>query len=124
MYEILAVAIGGSFGAVARYITTNYIMLRWQCNWPWGTFVVNAVGCLMMGFFMVLITEKGLLPVAWRLFICVGFLGGLTTFSSFSYESLVLLAEGNILGAGLNMGLSVIVGLVFAALGAYIARLV
>ena len=103
MQELLAVALGGSIGAVSRYLVTNYIFIRWHCHWPWATFIVNAAGCLAMGFLMVLITEKGLLTPYWRLLLCVGFLGGLTTFSSFSYESLTLLSEGNLAGAGLNI---------------------
>ena len=82
MQELLAVALGGSIGAVSRYLVTNYIFIRWHCHWPWATFIVNAAGCLAMGFLMVLITEKGLLTPYWRLLLCVGFLGGLTTFSS------------------------------------------
>lgn len=75
-----------------------------------------------MGFLMVLITEKGLLPSYWRLLLCVGFLGGLTTFSSFSYESLTFLTEGNLLGAGANIVASVLVGIIFAWLGTVAAR--
>ena len=112
MQELLAVALGGSIGAVSRYLVTNYIFIRWHCHWPWATFIVNAAGCLAMGFLMVLITEKGLLTPYWRLLLCVGFLGGLTTFSSFSYESLTLLSEGNLAGAGLNIIGSVVVGVV------------
>ncbi len=71
---------------------------------------------------MVLITEKGFLTPYWRLLLCVGFLGGLTTFSSFSYESLTLLSEGNLAGAGLNIIGSVVVGVVCAWFGAMAAR--
>ena len=110
MQELLAVALGGSIGAVSRYLVTNY------------TFIVNAAGCLAMGFLMVLITEKGLLTPYWRLLLCVGFLGGLTTFSSFSYESLTLLSEGNLAGAGLNIIGSVVVGVACAWFGAMAAR--
>ena len=46
MQELLAVALGGSIGAVSRYFVTNYIFIRWQCHWPWATFIVNAAGCL------------------------------------------------------------------------------
>ena len=70
MQELLAVALGGSIGAVSRYLVTNYIFIRWHCHWPWATFIVNAAGCLAMGFLMVLITEKGLLAVlSWVLFV-------------------------------------------------------
>ena len=53
MQELLAVALGGSIGAVSRYLVTNYIFIRWHCHWPWATFIVNAAGCLAMGFLMV-----------------------------------------------------------------------
>lgn len=66
MQELLAVALGGSIGAVSRYLVTNYIFIRWHCHWPWATFIVNAAGCLAMGFLMVLITEKGLLTPYWQ----------------------------------------------------------
>ena len=78
--------------------------------------------CIRDRFLMVLITEKGLLTPYWRLLLCVGFLGGLTTFSSFSYESLTLLSEGNLAGAGLNIIGSVVVGVVCAWFGAMAAR--
>ena len=100
MQELLAVALGGSIGAVSRYLVTNYIFIRWHCHWPWATFIVNAAGCLAMGFLMVLITEKGLLTPYWRLLLCVGFLAG----------------------AGLNIIGSVVVGVVCAWFGAMAAR--
>lgn len=122
MNELLAVALGGSLGAISRYTITNYIMQRWHCGWPWGTFVVNASGCLLMGFLMVFISEKADLPVYWRLLLGVGFLGGLTTFSSFSYESLTLLTKGDLLGVAINVAGSVVAGIFFAWLGTVIAR--
>ena len=75
MQELLAVALGGSIGAVSRYLVTNYIFIRWHCHWPWATFIVNAAGCLAMGFLMVLITEKGLLTPYWRLLLRCWFRG-------------------------------------------------
>lgn len=99
MMEILSVAVGGALGAVCRYLLGNFISRASGSALPWGTFAINIIGCFCMGLLMTLIVERGLLPAAWRLFLCVGLLGGFTTFSSFGYESLMLLTEGNIAAA-------------------------
>lgn len=96
MMEILSVAVGGALGAVCRYLLGNFISRASGSALPWGTFAINIIGCFCMGLLMTLVVERGLLPAAWRLFLCVGLLGGFTTFSSFGYESLMLLTEGNI----------------------------
>ena len=94
MMEILSVAVGGALGAVCRYLLGNFISRASGSALPWGTFAINIIGCFCMGLLMTLVVERGLLPAAWRLFLCVGLLGGFTTFSSFGYESLMLLTEG------------------------------
>ena len=99
MMEIISVAIGGALGAVCRYLLSNFISRASGSALPWGTFAINIIGCFCMGLLMTLIVERGLLPAVWRLFLCVGLLGGFTTFSSFGYESLMLLTEGNIAAA-------------------------
>lgn len=99
MMEILSVAVGGALGAVCRYLLGNFISRASGSALPWGTFAINIIGCFCMGLLMTLVVERGLLPAAWRLFLCVGLLGGFTTFSSFGYESLMLLTEGNIAAA-------------------------
>ena len=124
MKELLAVAIGGSIGAVLRYIITNFIMKKWLCNFPWGTFAVNAIGCFFIGLLITLIDERELLSPTWRLFLCVGLLGGLTTFSTFSFESYTLLAEGDFAGLLFNIGGSIIVGIIFVWFGVILARFV
>lgn len=99
MMEILSVAVGGALSAVCRYLLGNFISRASGSALPWGTFAINIIGCFCMGLLMTLIVERGLLPAAWRLLLCVGLLGGFTTFSSFGYESLMLLTEGNIAAA-------------------------
>ena len=89
---------------------------------PYGTFVINVVGCFAMGLLMTIIVDRELLPAAWRLFLCVGFLGGFTTFSSFGYEALMLLTEGRLLAALVYVGGSVLLGLVAAGAGVLCAR--
>lgn len=110
MMEILSVAVGGALGAVCRYLLGNFISRASGSALPWGTFAINIIGCFCMGLLMTLIVERGLLPAAWRLFLCVGLLGGFTTFSSFGYESLMLLTEGNIAAAAAYSGGSLAFG--------------
>ena len=80
MMEIISVAVGGALGAVCRYLLGNFISRASGSALPWGTFAINIIGCFCMGLLMTLIVERGLLPAAWRLFLCVGLLGGFTTF--------------------------------------------
>ena len=120
--ELILVALGGALGAVCRYLAGNAVSKAVGSALPWGTFLINLGGCFAMGLLMTVIVERELLPAAWRLFLCVGFLGGFTTFSSFGYEALMLLAEGNILAAAGYAGGSVVLGLVAAGVGVLAAR--
>lgn len=122
--SILAVALGGALGAVCRYLLGNAVSKAVGSALPWGTFFINLSGCFAMGLLMTLIVERELLPAAWRLFLCVGLLGGFTTFSSFGYEALMLLLEGNIAAAAGYAGGSVILGMLAAGAGVLAARLV
>lgn len=76
-----------------------------------------------MGLLMTLIVDKGLLPPAWRLFLCVGFLGGFTTFSSFGYETFTLFAEGNLFMAAVYAAGSTLLGFLAAAVGVLAANI-
>ena len=120
--ELFIVALGGALGAVCRYLAGNAISKAVGSALPWGTFLINLGGCFAMGLLMTVIVERELLPAAWRLFLCVGLLGGFTTFSSFGYETLMLLAEGNILAAAGYAGGSVVLGLAAAGVGVLAAR--
>lgn len=120
--ELVLVALGGALGAVCRYLAGNVISKAVGSALPWGTFLINLGGCFAMGLLMTVIVERGLLPAAWRLFLCVGLLGGFTTFSSFGYEALMLLTEGKLLAAmGYGCG-SLILGMLAAGVGVLAAR--
>lgn len=93
--NLLYIAVGGAFGAVLRYLAGNAAVKYFNPQLPYGTFIINISGCFLMGLLMTMIVDKGLLPPVWRLFLCVGVLGGFTTFSSFGYEVYTLFAEGN-----------------------------
>ena len=122
--NLLIIALGGALGAVSRFLLGNGVSRALGSALPYGTFVINIVGCFAMGLLMTIIVDREMLPAAWRLFLCVGFLGGFTTFSSFGYEALMLLTEGRMLAALAYAGGSVVLGLVAAAAGVLCARAV
>lgn len=122
MESILFVAVGGGAGSVTRYLASLWAAERFGADFPYGTLLVNVVGCYIIGFFMILATEKYLLPTHWRLLIASGFLGGLTTFSSFSYETLKLAQEGAWSAAVINLAANLITGLLATGLGVLSAR--
>ena len=122
--NLLIIALGGALGAVSRFLLGNAVSKALGSALPSGTFVINVLGCFAMGLLMTLIVDREILPAAWRLFLCVGFLGGFTTFSSFGYETLMLFAEGRLLAVLAYVGGSVGLGLVAAAAGVLCARAV
>ncbi|MGN8832899.1 fluoride efflux transporter CrcB [Selenomonas montiformis] len=122
------VFLGGGLGAVCRYLVTTQIGARFGTMFPWGTLSVNLLGSLLMGWILgliLLLTERtgsGLGEAA-RLLLTVGFLGGFTTFSSFSMETLTLLRGGSFFYALANIGMNVILGLLAAWLGLSLSRM-
>lgn len=124
MLAIILVAIGGSIGSVLRYLIAKWAAEKIDFTLPYGTFIVNIVGCFIIGFFMTIVTERAVVSPYWRLFVTVGFVGGLTTFSSFSYESIQLLLQSNFFQGFCNIGGNVIIGLFATWLGISAARLI
>lgn len=121
--QILLVALGGACGAVGRYLLGNVVSKAFGSALPYGTFIINIIGCFCMGLLMTVIVERQLLAPIWRLLLCVGFLGGFTTFSSFGYEAFSLIHGGKMLEALAYAGGSVVLGLAAAALGVSYGRL-
>ncbi len=123
--NLIYVFLGGGVGAVCRYLVTTQIGMRLGTFFPFGTLTVNVVGSLLMGLIMgalaVLARTSGLLPEQVRLLLTVGFLGGFTTFSSFSLETLTLLRGGSYALAVVNIGANVLLGLLAAGVGVYAA---
>ena len=120
--NLVIIALGGALGAVSRFLMGNAVSKAVGSALPYGTFVINLVGCFAMGLLMTIIVDRELLSAAWRLFLCVGFLGGFTTFSSFGYEALMLLTEGRLLAALTYVSGSIVLGLAAAAAGVLCAR--
>lgn len=123
MLEVIIVTIGGGFGSAARYLVSTWAAARFGAEFPYGTLIVNIVGCFIIGAFVTMTTERLIISPYWRLFVTVGIVGGFTTFSSFSYETMHLLQETDVLRAFYNVGLNVIVGFSATWLGIGLARL-
>lgn len=118
MINTLLIFLGAGIGGVFRYWMSNSIHWFVGRQFPYGTLVVNVSGCFLMGFLFVLIMERfyGLGPQL-RSLLLIGFLGGYTTFSSFSIETLLLFENGAWLNAFLNIILSVVLCLTATWLG-------
>lgn len=113
MKALLLVALGGGLGSVARYTLGGWV-LHHTIDWrfPLGTFVVNVLGCFVAGLLAALAERYEFFPPEARLFLFTGLLGGFTTFSAFSLETMFLLRRGEILVAGANIAASILCGLV------------
>ncbi|MBV0913122.1 fluoride efflux transporter CrcB [Anianabacter salinae] len=99
------VALGGALGASARYLTGAAMVRLMGHGFPYGTMTVNIVGSFLMGVFVVAAAEKGLTPLS--PFVMTGILGGFTTFSAFSLDTVALIERGQTGAALLYVGLSV-----------------
>ncbi|MGB5324706.1 MAG: CrcB family protein [Pseudomonadales bacterium] len=93
---LLAIALGGACGALARYALVLWSMQRFGDAFPWGTLLVNAAGALLAGLVIALLQERVLEGSLWRPLLLVGLLGSLTTFSMFAVELYQFLERGNI----------------------------
>ncbi len=113
---ILAVLAGGMIGAPARYLADRFVQAKHDSVLPWGTFAVNMAGSAVLGFLLGAERHLGLPSVVFAL-LGTGFCGGLTTFSTFGYETLRLLEDGAVGAAGLNVIGSLAVGVLMAWLG-------
>jgi len=122
--DLAAVVAGAGIGGGLRYALGGWIAERWGASFPWGTFVVNVSGAFLLGIVMALSVERSLIPPAWRLFLGVGILGGYTTFSTLSYESIALVQRGLVAQGALNMFGSAVAGLVAVFAGLLVGRLV
>jgi fluoride exporter len=122
--NMLAIALGAAIGANLRYGLATWAVQRFGGAWPYGTFLINVLGCLIIGALLTLAATRMPLSEPVRLLLVTGLLGGFTTFSTFGYESFTLITTGNWLGAGLYIGASVVLGLVAVFLGAGLVRLI
>ncbi|MCC6315483.1 MAG: fluoride efflux transporter CrcB [Thermomicrobiales bacterium] len=97
--SLVAIGAGAVLGANARYVAGLWAIEHWGAGFPWGTLAINALGSFILGFYLTLVTERFIGRSTTRLFLATGVLGSFTTFSTFSFEALRLLASGRTIDA-------------------------
>ena len=122
MQTILWISLGAMIGANLRYFVAQQAARIASPGFPYGTLLINITGSCVLGFFLTWTTERVLADPRWRLLVAVGFCGGYTTFSSYAYETFVLLEQGQWLSFILNMVGSNLLCLLAVVLGAALAR--
>jgi len=122
MNQIVAIGIGGALGSMARFGLSTWVYALLGRNFPYGTFVVNVLGCLAMGVLFVLFTERFSDSSVLRAGVLIGVLGGFTTFSSFSIETFNLIEQGEAAKAGLYVLSSTLVCVVSTWAGVLMGR--
>jgi fluoride exporter len=122
--RVLLVAAGGAAGSVARYLLDGVVYSFLPPTFPYGTFVVNMTGCLLFGLLIGVAEDRLAVGTSARTFILIGILGGFTTFSSFTFETVQLLRDGQWLRGTVNVVGQVFGGLVMLWLGITIPRMV
>ena len=116
------IGLGGALGAIARYQLAALIQARVPVGFPWGTFIVNITGCLVIGIVTTLLAERLVVHPNWRFLVPIGFIGAYTTFSTFEFETFQAVTEGVWLVGGLNVLASVLAGYMALWIGVMLAR--
>lgn len=122
MEQLVYIALFGAAGCLVRYLLSGWVYRLLGTGFPYGTLAVNVVGAFLIGLVMEFSIRSALIPPALRVAFTIGFLGGLTTFSTFSFETFRLLEEGAFAIAFLNVLVSVVVCLACTWLGIVMAR--
>ncbi|PNH87901.1 fluoride efflux transporter CrcB [Vibrio diazotrophicus] len=105
------IAIGGAIGACSRYLVSEMCVTLFGRSFPYGTLTVNVVGSFIMGLLIAAVENEWLAPYPWRQIIGLGFLGALTTFSTFSMDNVLLMQQGAFLKMGFNVLLNVLLSI-------------
>lgn len=121
MFSTIAViAAGGAAGSVARHFANTGLSALFKTSFPAGILIVNVLGCFLMGVLVALFAAKLNVPQEGKLFLTVGFLGGFTTFSAFSLDTMNLWTRGDVTGAVLYVLASVILSILAVFAGSWI----
>lgn len=124
MANVLLVGIGGFIGAIMRYLTSDFVQrLSPGASFPFGTLVVNVLGCLVIGLLAGVADVRNIFTPETRMLVFVGVLGAFTTFSTFSYETASFFNDGQMVPGLINIGVQVTLGLAAVWLGTTLARL-
>ena len=115
--NILLIALGGGAGSVLRYLASSFTSKFFPSSFPWSTFLVNSLGCLLVGLLYGLFYKHSLTNPDLRFLFITGFCGGFTTFSAFSLENINLIQSNQVLTAMAYTLASIVVGFAFVWLG-------
>lgn len=122
MKELGLIFVGGGLGSITRFLLGRWVTTLHQLNFPFGTLVVNIVACFVLGAIVGMADHKQVMSPDMRVFWAVGFCGGFSTFSTFSYETLLLFQQPNVGGGLLYVVASVALCVGATVLGIAIAR--
>jgi len=122
--SLILIGIGSCIGGISRYLTQQYVQKYYPSSIPLGTLSVNIIGCFLIGIIYALADRGNILSPAMRLFLATGFWGGYTTFSSFAYENISLMREGDFFYTGLYIMLSMVIGFAAVYLGILFIKLI
>ena len=122
MQDFLAISLGAIAGANARYLLSRYAARVLGPVFPYGTLIINALGSLIVGFFVIWTAERALVDPRWRLLVVVGFCGAFTTFSSYAFESMTYFEQGQWLLMATNLVTNNVLCLTAALAGMALAR--
>jgi len=121
---IFGIAVGGAVGSILRYLVQIQCTHWFGSRFPLGTLIINTIGSLLIGFLFIVLLERYSVSSEIRLALMTGLLGGFTTFSAFSLETIDLIQQGSFLSAASNIILSVVLCLTACYLGVILARTV
>jgi CrcB protein len=120
--DFLVISLGAIAGANARYLLSRYAAKTLGAFFPYGTLIINVVGSLVVGFFVIWTSERVLADPRWRLLVVVGFCGAFTTFSSYAFESMAYFEQGQWLLMATNIVSNNLLCLAAALAGMALAR--
>jgi CrcB protein len=121
MKVILAIGTGSFIGGISRYLMSQFVQSRVPSDFPYGTMAVNILGCFLIGMVFA-IGDNSSLSEEWKLFLTTGLLGGFTTFSAFSNETVQLLRDSQYITAGMYTAGSLGIGLIATFLGIVVVK--
>ncbi len=115
--SLLFAGFGGFIGTVLRFLVSKYFQVSFDTVFPWGTLVINILGCFLIGVLSGIFEKGAVMSLEWRLFFTVGICGGFTTFSSFSNDAVMLLQNKELLRFSFYTAMSFFGGIISVILG-------
>ncbi|MHB1937715.1 MAG: fluoride efflux transporter CrcB [Acidobacteriaceae bacterium] len=122
--KYMYIAVGGALGSIARFWVGSAVASRLGTKFPYGTLVVNMTACVLLGFSLTFLAKRVDLNPAWRVLVPIGFLGAYSTFSSYEWETVATLRNGDFPMAALYAFGSLFLGLVAVWCGMLVAEMI